>query len=104
MKNMFQAQNGFNSWEAFGEWFMEAPLLIQVALILFTVAVTALVLIGVFYLLYYLFKGLYYLFKGIFTLIGKLFKGIYYAMTGRSKEEGVEYSESQLKRLERTGK
>jgi hypothetical protein len=71
-------------------WFLELPLLTQILVFIWLIAITiaAIVLVyyilkGVAYLLYYLFKGLYYLLKGIFLGFYKLFEALYYAISGK---------------------
>jgi len=88
-------------WEPFLDWFLEFPLIVQISLIIGTIAILILTVIlvyyilkGVAYLIYYLLKGIYLLLKAIFTGIYRLFKELYYAISGKPKpvkqDESVE--------------
>lgn len=88
------------AWEEIVNWFVAQPLYGQILVLIGLVAVLALavvivyfVLKGVAYLVYYVLKGVYYLLKGIGLLFYKLFEGLYYAISGKPKPESTEVEE-----------
>ncbi|MFW9818578.1 MAG: hypothetical protein ACFFE5_03125 [Candidatus Thorarchaeota archaeon] len=89
---MFDFSNIALAWQEIVDWFLAQPLFAQVLVIIGVVAVLALAVIlvyyvlkGIGYLIYYLFKGIYYLLKGIGLLIYKIFEGLYYLISGKPK-------------------
>lgn len=87
MANINILGQNFDSWGAANSWFFGLPVLVQVAVIIFIVAVVILALIAVYYILKGVAYLLYYTFKGIGILIYRIVSGIYYAMTGKSRPE-----------------
>lgn len=80
------------AWQGIVDWFLAQPIYGQILVLVGVIAVLALavvivyyVLKGVAYLVYYLLKGVYYLLKGIGLLIYKLFEGLYYIISGEPK-------------------
>jgi len=81
-------------WEEIVNWFLVQPIYGQVLVLVGVIALLALavvivyyVLKGVAYLVYYIIKGVYYLLKGIGLLFYKLFEALYYAISGEPKPE-----------------
>ncbi|MHA2281944.1 MAG: hypothetical protein ACXAC5_13970 [Promethearchaeota archaeon] len=81
-------------WEEIVNWFLAQPLYGQILVLVGVVALIALAVIivyyvlkGVAYLVYYMLKGVYYLLKGIGLLFYKLFEALYYAISGETKPE-----------------
>ncbi|MDX1798445.1 MAG: hypothetical protein R3255_07340 [Candidatus Lokiarchaeia archaeon] len=79
-------------FNTFIEWYIEQPLYGQVLVIIGIVAVLALtvtllyyIIKGVAYLIYYIIKGVFYLLKYIGFGIYKLFEGFYFLVSGKSK-------------------
>ena len=80
------------TWQEIVDWFLAQPLYGQILVIVGAVAILALavvivyyVLKGVAYLIYYVLKGVYYLLKGIGLLFYKIFEALYYAISGKPK-------------------
>lgn len=93
---------GWYSWEEFAEWFWLLPTFGQILMVIGIVAIVALVITAVYYLLkgisyliYYICKGIGYLFyymgKGIYLL----FEGLYYAISGKQKPSSTTKSPKQ---------
>ncbi|MFX1239472.1 MAG: hypothetical protein ACFFA0_01610 [Promethearchaeota archaeon] len=83
-------------------WYLAQPLYGQILVLIGLVAVIALAVVilyyvikGVAYLVYYVAKGVYYLLKGIGLLFYKLFKSLYYAISGKPKPESTTVQEQQ---------
>jgi len=81
-------------WEEIVNWFLVQPIYGQVLVLVGVIALLALavvivyyVLKGVAYLVYYIIKGVYYLLKAIGLLFYKTFEALYYAISGKSKPE-----------------
>ncbi|MHA2180046.1 MAG: hypothetical protein ACXAAH_01340 [Promethearchaeota archaeon] len=81
-------------WEEIVNWFIVQPIYAQVLVLVGVIALLALavvivyyVLKGVAYLVYYVLKGVYYLLKGIGLLFFKIFEALYYAISGKPKPE-----------------
>jgi hypothetical protein len=81
-------------WEEIVNWFLAQPIYGQILVLVGVVALLALavvivyyVLKGVAYLVYYILKGVYYLLKGIGLLFFKAFEALYYAISGKPKPE-----------------
>jgi hypothetical protein len=81
-------------WEDIINWFIVQPIYGQVLILVGVIALLALavvivyyVLKGVAYLVYYVLKGVYYLLKGIGLLFYKVFEALYYAISGKPKPE-----------------
>ena len=79
-------------WQEIIDWFVVQPIYGQILILVGVIALLALavvivyyVLKGVAYLVYYLLKGVYYLLKGIGLLIYKIFEGLYYNISGKPK-------------------
>ena len=75
-------------------WFLIQPIYGQIlvlvgaiALLALTVVIVYYILKGVAYLVYYILKGVYYLLKGIGLLFYKIFEALYYAISGELKPE-----------------
>jgi hypothetical protein len=80
------------AWEEIVNWFVVQPLYGQILVLIGVIAVLALavvivyyVLKGVAYLVYYILKGVYYLLKGLGLLFYKIFEGLYYVISGKPK-------------------
>ena len=79
-------------WQEIVDWFVVQPIYGQILILVGVIALLALavvivyyVLKGVAYLVYYILKGVYYLLKGIGLLIYKIFEGLYYNISGKPK-------------------
>ncbi|MFX1503989.1 MAG: hypothetical protein ACFFDH_23710 [Promethearchaeota archaeon] len=79
-------------YETFISWFLEQPIYGQVLVIIGIVAILALlvtiiyyIIKGIAYLIYYIIKGVYYLLKGIGYGFYKLFEGFYLLISGKTK-------------------
>jgi len=90
------------SWEEIVNWYLTQPIYGQILVLVGLIALLALavvilyyVLKGVAYLVYYVLKGVYYLLKGIGLLFYKLFEGLYYAISGKTKPEPAPAQEQQ---------
>ena len=90
------------AWEEIVNWFVAQPLYGQILVLIGLIAVIALavvivyfVLKGVAYLVYYVLKGVYYLLKGIGLLFYKLCEGLYYVISGKPKPESATAQEQQ---------
>ena len=77
-------------WEEFVIWFFSQPLYGKILIVAGIIAILALVITliyyiikGIAYLIYYILKGLYYLLKGTCIGLYKLFKAIYHAISGK---------------------
>lgn len=94
------------------EWYFGLSLLSQVLVGLAIVAIIVLVFIGVYYLLkgtgyviYNVFKGIGHLFYSLFLGIYLLFEGLYYLITGKTREPKQEISsQSEENTTEKTEK
>ena len=80
------------AWQEIVDWFLVQPLYGQILVLVGVIAVLALavvivyyVLKGVAYLVYYILKGVYYLLKGIGLLFFKICEGLYYVISGKPK-------------------
>jgi len=89
-------------WEEIVNWYIVQPLYGQILVLIGLIAILALavvivyyVLKGVAYLVYYVLKGVYYLLKGIGLLFYKIFEALYYAISGKSKPEPASAQEQQ---------
>jgi len=78
------------TWQEALNWFLALPIYGQILFIFGIVAITVLVITGVYYLLkgiayliYYCLKGLFYLIKGITFGLYKLFEGLYRLISGK---------------------
>ncbi|UCD00638.1 MAG: hypothetical protein JSV23_07035 [Promethearchaeota archaeon] len=76
----------------FIEWYLVQPLYGQILVLIGVIALLALVITfvyyiikGIAYLVYYIIKGIYYLLKGIGYGFFKLFEGFYFLVSGKSK-------------------
>ena len=83
-------------------WYLAQPIYGQILVLVGLIALLALavvilyyVLKGVAYLVYYVLKGVYYLLKGIGLLFYKIFEGLYYAISGKPKPEPASAQEQQ---------
>lgn len=81
-------------WEEVVNWYLAQPIYGQILVLVGVIALLALavvivyyVLKGVAYLVYYILKGVYYLLKGIGLLFYKTFEALYYAISGKPKPE-----------------
>jgi len=79
-------------WQEIVDWFVVQPIYGQILMLVGVIALLALavvivyyVLKGVAYLVYYILKGVYYLLKGIGLLIYKIFEALYYNISGKPK-------------------
>lgn len=79
-------------YNIFIEWYLEQPLYGQILVIIGIIALLALVIVlvyyiikGIAYLIYYIIKGVYYLLKGIGYGFYKLSEGFYFLVSGRTK-------------------
>jgi hypothetical protein len=77
-------------WEAIVNWFVIQPIYIQILIVVGAIAIVALaitlvyyVLKGAAYLVYYMLKGAYSLFKGIGIFFYGAFEALYYEITGK---------------------
>ncbi|MFX1328275.1 MAG: hypothetical protein ACFE91_09030 [Promethearchaeota archaeon] len=85
--------NSINMWyNIFVEWYIEQPIYGQIFALIGIIALLALLITliyfiikGIAYLVYYIFKGLYYLLRYIGYGIYKLFEGFYFLVSGKSK-------------------
>lgn len=85
--------NGFIiPWEEFVNWFAIQPIYGQILLLVGVIALLALVITLVYYLLkgaaylvYYILKGAYSLLKGIGIFFYGAFEALYYEITGKPK-------------------
>ncbi len=85
--------NDINMWyNIFIDWYLEQPIYGQVFALIGIIALIALLITliyfiikGIAYLVYYIFKGLYYLLRYIGYGFYKLFEGFYYLVSGKSK-------------------
>ncbi|MHA1913152.1 MAG: hypothetical protein ACW986_01935 [Promethearchaeota archaeon] len=89
-------------WQEIVNWYLAQPIYGQILVIVGVIALLALAVVivyyvikGVAYLVYYIFKGVYYLLKGIGVLFYKLFETLYYAISGESKPESNPPQEKQ---------
>ncbi len=81
-------------YNTFVEWYLAQPLYGQVLAIIGLVALLALtvtllyyIIKGIAYLIYYIIKGIFYLLKYIGYGIYKLFEGFYLLVSGKSKSQ-----------------
>lgn len=79
-------------WQDFAEWFWTIPPFGQFLVGIGLVALIALIVTGVYYLIkgilyliYYILKGVYYLIKGIILGIYYFFTAIYYVISGKER-------------------
>ncbi|MFX1303360.1 MAG: hypothetical protein ACFFBV_01445 [Promethearchaeota archaeon] len=79
-------------YNLFIEWYVQQPLYGQILVLIGIIALLALVITlvyyiikGIGYLVYYIIKGVYYLLKGIGYGFFKLFEGFYLLVSGKSK-------------------
>ena len=79
-------------WQEIVDWFVVQPIYGQILILVGVIALLALavviiyyVLKGVAYLVYYILKGVYYLLKGIGLLFFKICEGLYYMISGKPK-------------------
>ena len=99
---MHESQMFSTYWQEIVDWFVIQPLYGQILILIGVIALLALavvivyyVLKGVAYLVFYILKGTYYLLKGIGLLFFKLFEGLYYAISGRPKP-GSQVQQNQI--------
>ncbi|MHA2281008.1 MAG: hypothetical protein ACXAC5_09160 [Promethearchaeota archaeon] len=81
-------------YNEFINWYLEQPIYGQILSIIGIIAILALIIIivyyiikGIVYLIYYILKGIYYLLKGIGLMFFKLSEGFYYLVSGKKKPE-----------------
>jgi hypothetical protein len=81
-------------WEEIVNWYLIQPIYGQILVLVGVIALLALAVVivyyilkGVAYLVYYLLKGVYYLLKAIGLLFYKLSEALYYAISGKPKPE-----------------
>jgi DNA-directed RNA polymerase subunit RPC12/RpoP len=81
-------------WEEIVNWYLAQPIYGQILFLVGVIALLALAVVivyyilkGVAYLVYYIIKGVYYLLKGIGLLFYKIFEALYYAISGEPKPE-----------------
>jgi hypothetical protein len=79
-------------YEEFVEWYLVQPIYGQVLTIVGVIAIIALIITlvyyvikGIVYLIYYILKGIYYLLKGIGLGFYKLCEAFYYLVSGEQK-------------------
>ncbi|MFX0003896.1 MAG: hypothetical protein ACFE9C_10810 [Candidatus Hodarchaeota archaeon] len=79
-------------YNIFVEWYLQQPLYGQILAIIGIIAILALVVTllyyiikGIAYLIYYVIKGVFYLLKYIGYGVFKLFEGFYLLVSGKSK-------------------
>jgi len=91
-----------NALEEIVNWFVIQPIYAQILVLVGVIAILALtvvivyyVLKGVAYLVYYILKGVYYLLKGLGLLFYKLFEALYYAISGIPKPNGSNPAQEQ---------
>lgn len=87
-------------YSTFVEWYLEQPLYGQVLAIIGIIALLALavtllyyIIKGIAYLVYYSIKGVFYLLKYIGYGIFKLFEGFYLLVSGKSKSKAQNNNE-----------
>ncbi|MFW9972309.1 MAG: hypothetical protein ACFFDF_19140 [Candidatus Odinarchaeota archaeon] len=87
-------------YNTFVEWYLQQPLYGQVLAIIGIVALLALLITliyylvkGIAYLVYYIIKGIFYLLKYIGYGIFKLFQGFYLIVSGESKSKTKNYNQ-----------
>jgi hypothetical protein len=85
----------------FIDWYLIQPVFVQVLVIIGLVAVFALtitlvyyIIKGIAYLVYYIIKGIYYLLKSIGYGFYKLFEGFYLLVSGKPKNLSQENTKS----------
>jgi hypothetical protein len=90
-------------WQDILNWYLAQPLYGQILVLVGVIALLALAIVivyyvikGVVYLIYYVFKGVYYLLKGIGLLFYKLFEALYYLISGESKPESKPEQKEQV--------
>ncbi|MFW9876961.1 MAG: hypothetical protein ACFFG0_28030 [Candidatus Thorarchaeota archaeon] len=90
-------------WEEIMNWYIAQPLYGQILVIIGLIAILALAVVvlyyilkGVAYLVYYVLKGIYYLLKGIGLLFYKIFEALYYAISGKPKPNRVSTQEQPI--------
>ena len=83
---------GFESWDAFIEWYSSLPIVGQLFVIIGVFALIALIITGVYYLLkgvaylvYYILKGVYYLIRALIYAHYKFFEELYYLISGKER-------------------
>ena len=81
-------------WEEIVNWYLVQPIYGQILVLIGVIALLALAVVilyyilkGVAYLVYYIIKGVYYLLKGLGLLFYKAFEALYYAISGKPKPE-----------------
>lgn len=91
--DLSKVANNFNLWyNQFLEWYLAQPVYGQILVLIGIVALLALIITliyylmkGIAYLVYYALKGVYYLLKGIGFGFYKLCEGFYYLIAGKPK-------------------
>ncbi|KKM08375.1 hypothetical protein LCGC14_1724400 [marine sediment metagenome] len=83
-------------WEEIVNWFVIQPIYGQILILVGVIALLALAIVlvyyilkGVAYLVYYILKGTYYLLKGIGLLFYKACEALYYAISEKPKPGSV---------------
>ncbi len=100
-------ENVFNNigfwYDVFIEWYLDQPIYGQVLAIIGLIALCALAITlvyymikGIAYLLYYMFKGIYLLLKYIGYGFYKLTEGFYYLVSGKPKPSKKESSQKDV--------
>ncbi len=81
-------------WEEIVNWYLAQPIYGQILVLVGVIALLALAVVilyyilkGVAYLVYYILKGVYYLLKGLGLLFYKAFEALYYVISGKPKPE-----------------
>ena len=81
-------------WEEIVNWYLVQPIYGQILVLVGVIALLALAVVilyyilkGVAYLVYYILKGVYYLLKGLGLLFYKAFEALYYVISGKPKPE-----------------
>jgi hypothetical protein len=79
-------------YEEFVDWYLSQPIYGQILTIVGIIAILALIIVilyyiikGIGYLIYYILKGIYLILKGIGLGIFKLCEGFYYLVSGKPK-------------------
>jgi hypothetical protein len=92
-------------YEIFVNWFFEQPLYGQILVIIGIIALLALVVTiiyyiikGIAYLIYYIIKGVYYLLKGIGYGLYKLCNGFYLLVSGKTKSSTQKSIENDIQK------
>ena len=97
------------SWEEIVNWYLAQPIYGQILILVGLIALLALAIVivyyvlkGVVYLVYYVLKGVYYLLKGIGFLFYRLFEELYYLISGKSIFEAAKLANEAASKVVRT--